>query len=391
MVTAIKGCSILSGGKWLRRGYLEYNQGKISYIGQANEWKDGTDRTFEFPENYKCIPGMIDVHIHGVNGSDTMDATPEALRNIARSLPKEGTTSFLATTMTQSHVSIERALKNVTQYFRHQRQGEAEVLGIHLEGPFINKEKAGAQPPEYIIDPDAALFKKWQRLAEGHIKLVTVAPEIKNGPAFIGFLSRHGVVVSIGHSNGTYRDAVNAVKAGATQVTHLYNGMRGMHHREPGILGGALLHRELFTEMIVDGHHIRPEMVDLAYKLKGSDRVILITDSMRAKGLKNGIYDLGGQAVRVQDGLALLESGTIAGSVLKMKDALKNMLAFTGAAVEDVVRMGAVNPARRCGVYKRKGSLEEGKDADILILDENNDLVMTVCRGRTAFRKGDDE
>ncbi|WKB34713.1 N-acetylglucosamine-6-phosphate deacetylase [Terrilactibacillus sp. S3-3] len=258
MRAAIKGCSILSGGTWLRRGYLEYNQGKISYVGPANEREKSIDRVYEFPEDYKCIPGMIDVHIHGVNGSDTMDATPEALHNIAYSLPKEATTSFLATTITQSKESIEKALKNVSQYFGHQKPGEAEIIGIHLEGPFINKEKAGAQPLEYIIDADIAVFEKWQQIAGGRIKLVTIAPEIKNGLALIEFFSRHGVVASIGHSNGTYNDVVNAIKAGATHVTHLYNGMRGLHHREPGILGGALLHRELYTEMIVDGYHIQP-------------------------------------------------------------------------------------------------------------------------------------
>lgn len=385
MLKGVSGCSIYSGQEWIDEGSLSFDQEKIVSVGRSVE-RD-SESVLHFPSTYKCIPGMIDMHIHGANGADTMDATPKALSTIASILPQEATTSFLATTITQSEEAIEAAISNAAAMIGHQEPGEAEIIGIHLEGPFISKDKAGAQPEKYIIAADMALFDKWQKLSGGHIREVTLAPEIEDGLALIHHLARQHVVASIGHSNGVEEDLIRAIKAGATQVTHVYNGMRGMHHREPGILGGALMHHELYTELICDGRHVCPGMVNLAYKLKGSDRMILITDAMRAKCLKNGIYDLGGQEVHVKDGLAVLASGTIAGSVLKMDQAIRNILTFTDATLEDVVQMGAINPALQCGVYDRKGSLEIGKDADFIILDENNRLVLTVCRGIVSYKK----
>lgn len=388
MLKKIAGCAIYSDHDWIHNGNISFDQGKIVSIGYQTD--QDSNAIVHFPPEYKCLPGMIDMHIHGANGSDMMDATPDALRTIASALPEEATTSFLATTMTQSPEKIEMALENAAQVIGHQQHGEAEILGIHLEGPFISKEKAGAQRSEHIIEADADLFDKWQELSGGNIKEVTLAPEIHGGLTLIRHLSEQNIVASIGHSNGLDADVLNAAAAGATQVTHLYNGMRGMHQREPGILGGALLHHELYTELICDGRHICQGMVNLAYKLKGSDRMILITDAIRAKCLKDGDYELGGQEVHVRNGLALLSSGTIAGSLLKMGQAMRNMLTFTDATLEDIVQMGSINPALQCNVFNRKGSLEVGKDADLIILDGQNQLVMTVCRGTVSYqRKGE--
>lgn len=385
MATKIEGCSIYSKNEWLEKSSLLINKDKIVSIGASESAT--VNQTLRFPNTYKCLPGMIDMHIHGANGADTMDATPKALRTIATALAKEGTTSFLATTITQSIPAIEKAVVNAGEAIGHQKSGEAEIIGIHLEGPFINKEKAGAQPEEFILEPDCELFDRWQNLSGNHIKEVTLAPEAKGGFDFIRHLKAQSVVPSIGHTNGIDEDVIRAIDAGASQVTHLYNGMRGMHHREPGILGGALLHHGLYTELICDGHHVCQGMVNLAYKLKGSDRMILITDSMRAKCMNKGVYDLGGQDVYVDNGLAVLKDGTIAGSVLKMKDALRNILAFTDATLSDVVQMGAINPALQCGVFDRKGSLEAGKDADLIVLNDQNELVLTICRGTIAYQK----
>ncbi|WP_028983057.1 N-acetylglucosamine-6-phosphate deacetylase [Sporolactobacillus terrae] len=385
MATKIDGCSIYSQNEWIENGSLIIDGETIESINAHSS--QSTDQTLHFPSTYKCLPGMIDMHIHGADGADTMDATPEALSKIASALAKEGTTSFLATTITQSVPVIEKAVENAGVVIGHQKSGEAEIIGIHLEGPFINKEKAGAQPERFIIDPDVSLFDHWQSISGNHIKEVTMAPELNGGLDFIRHLKQQHVVASIGHTNGIDEDVIRAIDAGATQVTHLYNGMRGMHHREPGILGGALLHHDLYTELICDGHHVCQGMINLAYKLKGSDRMILITDSMRAKCLKNGVYDLGGQDVFVDKGMAVLKDGTIAGSVLKMKDSLRNMLAFTDATPADVVQMGAINPALQCGVFDHKGSLEAGKDADLIVLNEKNELVLTICRGTIAYQK----
>ncbi|MFT8709639.1 MAG: N-acetylglucosamine-6-phosphate deacetylase [Sporolactobacillus sp.] len=387
MSGTITGCSIYAENEWISQGTLTFTEGKI--VGVGSQAADTSDQVYAFPANYYCIPGMIDMHIHGANGADTMDATPEALRTIARALPAEGTTAFLATTITQSKQSIENALQNAAARIGNQPADESEIIGIHLEGPFISKRRAGAQPEAYILPIDQELFDRFQTAAHGTIKEVTLAPELPGAKAFIRHLQELGVVASIGHSDGIETDVVQAITAGATQVTHLFNGMRGLHHREPGIAGGALLHHELYTELICDGHHVCKEMVRLAYRLKGSDRLVLITDAMRAKCMRDGLYDLGGQAVHVANGKALLDSGTIAGSVLKMDQAWQNILDYSDATMDDVIQMGAVNPARQCGVYDRKGTLEPGKDADILILDSNKRLVMTFCRGQLAYQRKD--
>ncbi|MGV3488703.1 MAG: N-acetylglucosamine-6-phosphate deacetylase [Tuberibacillus sp.] len=380
----IKGLTIYAEGHTIPNGYLVIEKDKISKVGQG-EFSFNED-VMNFPEGYKLVPGMIDVHIHGAGGADTMDATFEALETIATTLPAEGTTSFLATTITQEPKAIEKALVNAKEYIDKQTKG-AEVLGIHLEGPFINKNKAGAQPKQYIINGDIDQFDKWQGLSGGNIKLVTMAPEVEGGLDFVRHLSEHGVVPSIGHSDATFNDVKEAVEAGARHVTHLFNGMSGLHHREPGVVGGALLHKELYAEMIVDGIHVRPETVDIAYRLKGKDRIILITDAMRAKCLKNGTYDLGGQDVYVKDGQATLANGALAGSVLKMDHGFRNMMSFTGADLEDVIQMGSVNPAVQLQVFDRKGSIKEGKDADLVVLNEQNEVVCTICRGKVAFEK----
>lgn len=380
----IKGLQIYTEDGIINNGCLVTEGSKIKAIGEEVH---ADSETFEFTQDFKLIPGMIDVHIHGAGGADTMDATPEALNTIASVLPKEGTTSFLATTITQEHEAIEQALRNAGEFIASQGEGKAEVLGIHLEGPFINKKKAGAQPLEYIIEGNIELFDRWQTISGGTIKLVTLAPEVSDNIGFVKHLSSTGVVPSIGHSDATFAEVHEAVQAGARHVTHLYNGMNSLHHREPGVVGGAFLHPELYAEMIVDGIHICPESVDIAYRMKGSERIILITDAMRAKCLKNGIYDLGGQAVNVKDGKATLENGTLAGSVLKMDSALRNMMAFTHSTLQDVIQMGSVNPAVQLGVFDRKGSIKQGKDADFIVLNEANEVVLTVCRGQIAYQK----
>lgn len=336
------------------------------------------------------LPGFIDVHIHGAGGADTMDANLQALETMATVLPEEGTTSFLATTMTQSKDKIERALVNTADYAKnHNTPGKAEMLGVHLEGPFINEDRAGAQPKGHILDPDIELFKHWQHLSDGGIKLVTVAPEKENGLSFIRSLKENGVIASIGHSDAVYDEVKAAVEAGATQVTHLFNGMRGMHHREPGVAGAALLFKELMVELIADGIHIRPEMLNLSLNAKGTDGMLLITDSMRAKCLKNGLYDLGGQEVTVADGKALLEDGTLAGSILKMNDAIKNIVEFSDRSLREVVKMASENPAKQLQIFDKKGSIALNKDADFTVIDENFQVVMTFCRGQLAYTRGD--
>jgi N-acetylglucosamine-6-phosphate deacetylase len=386
----LKNIQLYTERQTIENGYIKIKNEKITELGPMENLKDeGEFPVVEIPSHYKAIPGFIDVHIHGVDGADTMDATTDALDTMTTALPREGTTSFLATTMTQGQMEIEAAIQNAGQYIDGQQSsGKAEILGLHLEGPFVNPSKAGAQPIQYMLNPDVNIFKKWNELSNNHIKLVTLAPEQPGGLEMVQYLKAHGIIASIGHSDATYEQVMEAIDAGANHVTHLFNQMRGLHHREPGVVGAAFLRDELMAEIIVDGVHSRPEMVELAYKQKGKEGLILITDSMRAKCLKNGQYDLGGQTVTVSDGKAVLEDGTLAGSILRLAQGVKNIISYTDCSLVDAIEMASVNPAKQLNIYDRKGSITVGKDADIVILDDENEVFMTFCRGEIAFMKG---
>lgn len=335
-------------------------------------------------KNWTVAPGFIDVHIHGSAGHDVMDATPEAIKGLAASLPKEGTTSFLATTMTQSDEAISEALENISKFEAEEKQ--AEMLGVHLEGPFISPKQPGAQPAEFITLPSASLFNKWQVLSGKRIKMITMAPEIEGGFAFVKQLKSAGIIASMGHSDASYEEMQQAIGAGASHITHLYNQMSAFHHRDPGVVGTALLEEKLTVELIADFIHSHPKSVEMAYRLKGADRLVLITDAMRAKGLPNGVYDLAGQDVHVTETGARLESGALAGSILTMDTAVRNVRSVTNCSISDLVAMTSANAAKELGLTQ-KGKIEAGRDADLVILDDELNVHMTICRGTIAFAK----
>ena len=335
-------------------------------------------------KDWIVVPGFIDVHIHGSSGFDVMDATPEALNGLASALPREGTTSFLATTMTQSDEAIAGALHNASLFNADEMQ--AEMVGVHLEGPFISSIRAGAQPVEHIKTPSFDIFEQWQELSGNRIKIVTIAPEVENGLVFIEELTASGVIASLGHTDATSDVVRSAVEVGATHVTHLYNQMSPFHHREPGVVGAAFLEDSMTVEIIVDCIHSHPKSVELAYRQKGSNRIILITDAMRAKGLPPGTYDLGGQDVEVTNKDARLPDGTLAGSILTMENAAKNMKSITNCTLAELVAMTSTNAADQLGL-SNKGRIEPGKDADLTIVDEDWNVQMTICRGNIAYTK----
>jgi len=357
--------------------------GKIAEIGEslsreADFHIDGNRK------NWVVMPGFIDVHIHGSSGFDTMDATSEALNGLASSLPREGTTSFLATTMTQSDEAISKALQTASAFQADEQQ--AEMLGVHLEGPFISPEMAGAQPLEYIMAPSLSLFEKWQDLSGKRIKQVTIAPEVDHNMEFIRTLSADGVVASIGHSNASFEKVQEAIAAGAKQVTHLYNQMSPFHHRNPGVVGAAFLEEGLAVELIADFVHSHQQSVRLAYQQIGASRLILITDAMRAKGLAPGTYDLGGQDVQVSERDARLPNGALAGSILTMETAAKNVKAITHCTWPELAAMTSANAATQLGL-ENKGVIAAGKDADLVILDGDANVLLTICRGNIAYAK----
>ena len=355
--------------------------GKIAFVGKS----DDIEKISEI--DGVLLPGFIDEHIHGAGGADAMDATEEALNTISEYVAKEGTTAFLATTMTQSEENIKKALKNVANVINKGEFKGAEVLGVHLEGPFISPKHVGAQPLEYVVKPSAEKFKEYQDAAEGHIKIVTLAPEEEGGEELITALNAQGVVASIGHTAAKYDDVVKAVGSGAKSVTHTYNAQTGLHHREVGVVGSAMLIDELNCEMICDCIHVSVPAIKLVIKNKPDDKYTLITDAMRAKGMPDGLSELGGQEVFVKNGEARLKDGTLAGSVLKMNVAIKNLVERVGIPFEKAVKFATENPAKNLGVFNERGSIEVGKRADFAVLDENYEVVMTMIGGKTVYKR----
>lgn len=352
---------------------IEIKNGKIYSIGKTAD-KEG----FDYPEYY-LVPGFIDIHIHGSNGADTMDGTEETFQIISESLIKEGTTSFLATTMTASKEAILTSAKIA----KHAHYKGAQLLGLHVEGPFLHPLAKGAQNERYLTNPSVAFFDEINQYA--NIKVLTIAPELPHGLELIQHAANQGVVASIGHTKATYQEVLQAIKAGAKQVTHGYNAMTPFTHREPGVVGAMLLHNELNAELIADGIHVSKEAIQLLYRNKTKEHIILITDAIRAKNLKDGIYDLGGQDVHVCAEEARLTDGTLAGSILTMNHAIRNMKEFCAIPLQDAVYMATVTPAKTLGIYEQKGSIQEGKVADLVVLDQHFAVKKTIISGEIVY------
>ena len=364
----------------IENGFIRYTN-EVIEVGEMNQFQEEPNEETMDAKGKIVIPGMIDVHIHGGHGIDVMDADSEKLRFLSKQLLAEGVTSFFATTITQSNEAIENALKSVKVAME---DPETTIEGVHLEGPFINEVRAGAQPVEYIRDPDIDVFLWWHEASGEAIKLVTYAPERPGAKEFEEVMIERNIVPSMGHTDAV-REELKTSKT--SHATHLYNGMRGLHHREAGVAGHALLTDGLMVEMIVDGIHITPDMVDFAYRMKGAEGVVLISDAMRAKGLADGESELGGQKVFIKNGEARLENGSLAGSVLKMDDAFRNMIAFTGCSISEAVQMSSVNQAKEFGLDK-KGAIAVGKDADFVLMNHELQVEETYHLGK-RFTKED--
>jgi len=332
------------------------------------------------------VPGYIDIHVHGGGGSDVMDGDYEAINQIAIAHSHFGTTSFLPTTMTMSKDKIIRSLRSICEAVKKGTAG-AEILGIHMEGPYINPEKKGAQKEDNIKKISLEGFLEFNQASGNLIRLVTIAPEMPGAIGLIKYLYKQGIIASVGHTNATYVQTQAGIQAGLSHVTHTFNAMRELHHREPGVVGAALTSPELTVEVIADGIHIHPIVLKILTKIKEGEKVVLITDAMRAAGLKDGTYDLGGQEVIVAKGQARLKDGTLAGSVLTMDKAVKNMVNKVGIQLPKAIQMASLNPARSIGIDDKKGSLEPGKDADIVILNKNLETELTIVAGKIVYRR----
>ena len=327
-------------------------------------------------------PGLVDIHIHGYLGEDTCDAIPEGIKKMAYGVAQNGVTSFLPTTMTVAKAEIEAALNAVRSLKEESKTWDgAEIIGVHAEGPFINPSKKGAQAEENILTPDADFILENADI----ITSVTLAPEMDKDHACIKKLAADGrVLVSMGHTDATFDEAMKAAKDGVNHATHLFNAMSALAHRNPGVVGAALASDNVSVEVIADTFHINPGLYTIIAKAKG-DKMVLITDCTRAGGMPDGEYTLGGQPIFLKGIECRLVDGTIAGSVLKLNNAVKNVLAHTTLSVNEVFKMASLNPATAIGAAGRIGSLEEGKDADIIIVDSDINVQRTIKKGRTIY------
>ena len=335
----------------------------------------------------RIVPGFIDVHTHGAYGFDTNDGEPDGLRTWMKRIPEEGVTAILPTTVTQMPEVLSKAVKNVANVVKEGYEG-AEILGIHFEGPYLDMKYKGAQPPEAIAQASVEEFKMYQEQANGLIKYISLAPEHDADFTLTKYCCETGVVVSMGHTSATYDQVLMGVANGATSMTHVYNGMTGYHHREPGMVGAAFRIRDIYGEIIADGCHSHIAAAANFYQAKGRDFTIMITDSLQAKkGPAGKIYQIGGHDYVVgEDGLARLKgTDTIAGSTLNMNKGLKKMVEEALVPFDAALNSCTINPARCLGVDKRKGKLAAGYDADIVVLEDNCDVCQTYCRGKASI------
>ena len=376
-----KNATVYVGGEGLKKCTLCFDE-KIEKISRCGV-KDA--EVIELPDDAIVVPGFVDQHIHGAGGSDGMDGTVEDISIIAKTIAAEGTTSFLVTTMTQSPENITKAMAAVKTYREMNPDEGARVVGVHLEGPFIAAAYKGAQPLEYVKAPDIAAFDGYNAASGNAIRIVTLAPEVDGADEFIRHLTEQGIVSSIGHTGAKYPEIEKAVANGASNVTHTYNAQTALHHREIGTVGSAMLLDDLNCELIADTIHVSVPAMRLLVKNKPLDKLTLITDAMRAKGIPDGISELGGQVVYVKNGEARLEDGTLAGSVLRMNRAVQNMVEKVGVPFTQAVDYATINPARMLKIDNETGSIEVGKNADFTVLNANYDVVMTVRGGKVIY------
>lgn len=376
---AIINGKIITPDALLEGKALLFNE-KIADIADENSINKNNFDIIDAKNNY-VSPGFIDTHIHGSGGKDAMDGDMQSLKVISSISAQNGVTAFLPTTMTMSKDKIYTALTAIREAMHSALPG-AKILGAHLEGPFISKEYKGAQKEDYILKPDYEFIKNYLDV----IKIITLAPEEDNNFEFIKKIKDNtNIVLSIGHSNSTYETAMNSIAAGMTHITHTFNAMTPLNHRKPGVVGAAF-NSNVYCELIADNIHINPAVYNILLKQKGKDKIILITDCMRAGSLKDGVSELGGQTVFVKNNSARLSDGTLAGSILKLNTGIKHIFENTDLTIEEAVALATVNPAKAINIYDKKGSLTIGKDADITIFNDDFHIMYTFAEGKLVFQ-----
>ncbi len=386
IVTAIYASRILTPQEELADSVILTEGGRITAIGHRDEVKIPSGAIDYVAAGMTVVPGFVDVHIHGAGGHDVMEATPAALDCITSTVARYGTTSILATTVTAPVQETCRSLEGIAQYIRsHQDVNEsaglaAEILGIHLEGPFISRARRGVHPPDAIARPSVEVLEKFRAASDGLIRIITMAPEIPGALDLIRAAVANGIVVAIGHTDADYAQTLAAIQAGARHAVHFYNAMRPFSHRDPGVIGAILTEPDVTAEVIADGIHVAGPAIQVLLGTKGFDTVLLASDSTAATGMPDGKSRLGNFEVTVKDGVCRNSEGKLAGSTLTLDRALRYIVAL-GVPLVDAVRMATILPARRLGLAGKKGIIAVGADADLVVLTPDLRVIGVMTRG----------
>lgn len=382
MRTFVKAAKFFMRNSVKGPGYLELVDGKFgSYFKELPE-KDA--EVVDYGGQW-IAPGLVDTHIHGYKNHDVMDNDFEGIKVMSDALLSCGVTSFLPTTLTSSRERLKDVAQTIGDHYQ-EAQG-AKIQGIYFEGPFFTEEHKGAQNPSYFSDPSIEVFHEWQEAAGGLIKKIALAPERKGAAEFVKQITSEGVVVSLGHSDATLEQASAVVDAGASVFVHVYNGMRALNHREPAMVGAAMTLKNVFGELICDGHHVHPTAAEAYMDVRGRDHVALITDCMMAGGMPDGDYILGEFPVVVANGTARLKEGNLAGSILKLKEAIKNVVDWGIATPQEAIMMASEVPAVSCKIDDKCGFIAPGRAADFIVLDPDMELAATYLDGVKRFEK----
>jgi len=382
MHTVITAARLCTPDEWIEHPVIVVEDGHITDLQSREATANRDGKLLEF-RDLVLAPGLIDIHIHGGVGHDVMEPDDSALAQVERQLVKHGVTGYLPTTVTAPEDRILRAVDTLGKAIAKAKKNDdrAQPLGIHLEGPFISHEKRGVHPPQNLVPPSPQAFDRFWQASAGTVRMLTIAPELPGALDTIHYARKLGVHCSLGHSNATYEDTASAIAAGADHATHTFNAMRALDHRDPGILGAVLGNNALTADIIADGIHVHPAIVELFLKAKGPDRAILITDAISATGMPEGVYKLGGLEVRVQDNRCEYQ-GRLAGSVLTLDRAIRNVMSFTGVALNQAAKLATLNPAKLLGVQRERGRLAQGARADMVVMTQDGQVKHTIMGGQ---------
>ena len=385
MKLALIGGDIVTPFRLIKNGTVLIDNQKIYRIGKAQD--------INLPDDCEAIdvsgriiaPGFVDLLVHGGGGSGFADENDHSIEKVSKYFLQHGSTTVLASLFAKPEQLLLNDLRRVADYI--DSNPESNIKGIHMEGPYLNKDLKGAMNESYLWTPSIESWNKIWEASKGYIKIMTIAPELPGAIEVMREASDQGVVLSIGHSMAKYDEIELAIDNGAAHVTHIFNAMRPFHHRNPGVILGSLLRDELKIELIADTLHVHPAVMELILKLKGASGIILVSDSIRAGGMHEGEYEFADQKVIMKAKKAYLEDGTLAGSTLTLNVAIKNMVETANAKVTEAFRMASLNSAKVINLDHKKGILASGKDADIVVLNENYDVEMTILSGKVAYKK----